>query len=143
MGRPRKSDSWTADLLNERAREYFDKCDSRIRMVATKEGLVPEDHPDPYSIEGLCVDLDITRDDVKAWRKRPDPLGDRARKIHLRITANRVSGALDGTQNSAFAQFMLKNNDPDDYRDRVEVENSVSESTADLFERCIASWLPR
>ena len=143
-GRPRKSESWTAALLNERAREYFDKCDSRTKTVVTKEGdVVDVPHPAPYSIEGLCVYLDVTRYEFDAWRKRDDDLGRRAEKIHLKITANRVTGALDGTQNSSFAQFMLKNNNPDAYRDRVEVENSVDDRVAGILEGALKTWQPR
>lgn len=143
LGRPRKAENWTAELLQERARNYFDKCDSRTRQVVTKDGILQELHPEPYSIEGLCVYLDITRSEFAAWRKRSDDLGRRAEMIHLKITANRVSGALDGTQNSSFAQFMLKNNNPADYKDKVEVENSVSDDVKSIFERSFMQWVPR
>ena len=140
-GRPRKAENWSAALLNERAREYFDRCDSRSRFVfIPKSGIVNIPAPEPYSIEGLCDYLDITRNEFYSWRKRNDPLGIRAQKIHNRITANRVAGALDGTQNSSFAQFLLKNNNPDDYRDKVEVENSVSEQAAGMFEKWSLLW---
>ena len=142
LGRPRKSDNWTAALLNERAREYFDKCDSRTRQELVKGDVVQIAAPEPYSIEGLCVYLDVTRYEFDAWRKKDDELGRRAEKIHLKITANRVTGALDGTQNSAFAQFMLKNNNPEAYRDRVEVENSVDDRVAGILEGALKSWLP-
>ena len=139
-GRPRKEENWTAELLAERARGYFNKCDSRTREEVTKSGLEVVSNPEPYSIEGLCVYLDITRKLFDAWRKRGDDLGERAEKIHLRITANRITGALDGTQNCSFAQFMLKNNDPDQDRDKVEVENTVSEQAASMFEQWSALW---
>ena len=67
-------------------------------------------------------------------------LAQKARMLHQKITENRVSGALDGTQNSAFARFMLVNNNPDDYREKVEVENSVSESVQSIFEMAVGSW---
>lgn len=139
-GRPRKADNWTAEILADRANAYFRKCDSRTRLVATKEGLVPEEHPEPYSIEGLCCYLDITRDVFAGWRKQDSDLGRRAEKIHLAITANRIAGALDGSQNSAFAQFMLRNNDKEAYRDKVEVENTVDDRVASLLDRALASW---
>ena len=140
MGRPRKAENWTAELLNERAREYFDKCDARTKPVPVKDGLIDVPHPIPYSIEGLCDYLDITRSQFAAWRKKDDALGIRAQKIHNKITANRVEGALDGSQNSSFAQFMLKNNNPEDYRDRVEVENSVGREVVGLLEKCVQRW---
>ena len=144
LGRPRKPGNWTAALLNERAREYFDKCDSRTKMVPVKEvGVVEIPHPAPYTIEGLCDYLDITRGLFAAWCKRSDAIGTRAQKIHNKITANRVTGALDGTQNSSFAQFLLKNNNPEDYREKVEVENAVSDQVAGILEGALRTWLPK
>ena len=144
LGRPRKCTSWTAELLNERAREYFDKCDARTKTVVTKDGdLVDVPNPAPYSIEGLCDYLDVTRSQFAAWRKKDDKLGIRAQKIHNKIAANRVEGALDGSQNASFAQFMLKNNNPEDYRDRVEVENTVDDRVAGILEGAMRTWQAR
>ena len=141
LGRPRQADNWTAALLNERAREYFDKCDARTEMVpVAKVGLVEMPKPAPYSIEGLCDYLDITRSQFYSWRKKNDQLGIRAQKIHNKITANRIAGALDGTQNSAFAQFLLKNNNPDEYRDKIEVENPVAAEAISMFTEWAAQW---
>lgn len=140
-GRPRKAENWTAQLLNERAREYFDKCDRRTKLVPVpKVGLEEVPDPAPYSIEGLCDYLDITRQQFYLWRKRSDELGIRAQKIHNKITADRITGALDGRQNSSFAQFLLKNNNPEDYRDKVEVENTVSEQAASMFDKWSELW---
>lgn len=136
LGRPRLFTSWTAELLQQRAREYFEKCDSRTKEEVVKDvGLVAVPHPAPYTIEGLCEYLDITRSQFATWKKKDDALGIRAQKIHNKITNNRVTGALDGTQNASFAQFMLKNNSPEDYREKVEVENTVSEKAASMFEK--------
>lgn len=139
-GRPRKAESWNAQLLQERSREYFDKCDGRTKVVQSKEGPVEVPWPEPYSIEGLCVYLDVPRWQFQKWRKQTDTLGKKAEMVHLRVMANRVCGALDGTQNSTFAQFMLKNNDAENYKEKVEVESSVSEQVAGLLERSLATW---
>lgn len=140
-GRPRKDDNWTAALLLERANEYFRKCDLRVKMVPVpKEGLVESPNPEPYSIEGLCDYLDITRDVFYYWRKKDNELGIRAQKIHNKITANRITGALDGTQNSSFAQFLLKNNNPEDYRDKIEVENTVAAEAMEMFGNWSRQW---
>lgn len=141
MGRPRKAENWTAALLNERAREYFDLCDSRTKKVPVpKVGLIDVPNPKPYSIEGLCDYLDITRQVFYNWQKKNDDLGIRAQKIHNRITADRITGALDGTQNSSFAQFLLKNNNPADYKEKVEVENTISEQAASMFGEWSKQW---
>ena len=61
----------------------------------------------------------------------------------MTIAANRVTGALDGTQNSSFAQFMLKNNTPEAYRDKVEVETDISERSAKMFDEWSKLWAER
>ena len=141
-GRPRKHTTWTAELLAERAREYFNQCDSRMKTVAVKDGVAHIPAPAPYTLEGLCCYLDITVQTFRNWRKMEgdSALAQKARMLHQKITENRVSGALDGTQNSAFARFMLVNNNPDDYREKVEVGNSVSESVQSIFEMAVGSW---
>ena len=139
-GRPRLLENWTAELLHERARGYFNKCDSRTKTEVTKDGVVVVPHPAPYSIEGLCVFLGILRHEFSQWRKRSDDLGRAANLVHQQIMANRVEGALDGNQNSSFAQFMLKNNAPEDYRDKVEVENTISQEAAGIFTAWSAQW---
>ena len=134
-GRPRKYENFTAELLNERANAYFRKCDSRTKIKVTKDGEVVQiPDPMPYSIEGLCSYLDILRSEFAAWRKQDSDLGRRANLIHQTITADRVTGALEGRQNSAFAQFMLKNNNPEEYRDKVDVEHSASSELASIFD---------
>lgn len=139
-GRPRLLENWTAELLYERSRGYFEKCDSRTKVEVTRDGAVVVPHPTPYSIEGLCVFLGILRREFDGWRKRSDDLGRAANLVHQQVMANRVEGALDGNQNSSFAQFMLKNNAPEDYRDKVEVENSISSESAGIFAAWSAQW---
>jgi len=139
-GRPRSDGAWTAAKFNQRSREYFEKCDSRVRVAAVKDGIINVPAPAPYSIEGLCVYLDISRATFRQWRKLDNALGRAVNRAHLIITANRVEGALDGNQNASFAQFLLKNNDPEDYRDRIEVEGSVDPQTQSLLDRALNSW---
>lgn len=141
-GRPRIHTEWTAELLAERALAYFNKCDSRTKTVATRDGLVDVSEPAPYTVEGLCCYLNITVQTFRNWRKGEDAseLAQKARMLHQKITENRVSGALEGTQNASFARFMLTNNNPDEYREKVEVENSVSEQVQSILEMAVGSW---
>lgn len=139
-GRPRKADSWTAALLMSRANEYFDKCDKKTKIVATKSGLEELPDPTPYSIEGLCDYLWILRSEFYAWRKGSSDLARTAQLIHQRITANRITGALRGEQNGSFAQFMLKNNNPEDYRDKMEVESHISDETKNVLSQWSEQW---
>lgn len=139
-GRPRSDGAWTAAKFNQRSRKYFEKCDARTRVAVTKDGPAEVPAPAPYSVEGLCVYLDISRVTFAQWRKLDNALGRAANRAHLTITANRVEGALDGNQNASFAQFLLKNNDAEHYRDRIEVEGSVDPQTQSLLERALGSW---
>lgn len=140
-GRPRKSKSWDTKLLNDRAREYFKKCDDRTKQEVVKEvGLVDVPAPAPYTVEGLCNYLGISTQNFSVWRKKEGDFGDKARLIHQRITDNRVTGALDGTQNSSFARFMLTNNAPEDYKEKVQAEITTDENTRSIFEAWTNSW---
>jgi len=47
---------------------------------------------------------------------------------------------LDGTQNPSFAQFMLKNNASEHYKEKVEVENTVSEKAVSLLNQWSEKW---
>lgn len=139
-GRPRKPCNWTAETLTDAAEKYFEKCDSKTKYVVTKEGVEKVPAPAPYSIEGLCCFISVLRRDFYLWRKRGDELGEAAEMIHQMITANRIEGALEGTQNHAFAQFLLKNNAPESYRDKIELENSISQEAATMFNEWSGKW---
>lgn len=139
-GRPKKSSSWTAKQLNDSAVYYFDKCDARTRTKVVKDGVVTIKDPAPYTVEGLCNHLGITTVTFRDWCRRTDSLGEKARMLRQRIAENRVTGALDGRQNASFARFMLTNNHADDYRERVEVENSVGEEAKSMFDEWRRLW---
>lgn len=139
-GRPRKPCNWDAKSLLEAAKGYFDKCDSATKYVVTKEGVEKVPAPAPYSIEGFCCHISILRRDFYLWRQRDDELAEAAEMIHQTITANRIEGALTGTQNHAFAQFLLKNTNAEDYRDKVEVENSVAAEALSMFSEWSRQW---
>jgi hypothetical protein len=140
VGRPRKSENFDAQSLADAAQRYFDKCDSRTKEVMTKDGIERISSPAPYSIEGLCSYIGVLRNTFYTWRQREDELGFQAELIHQMITANRMEGALDGTQNSSFAQFLLKNNNSEHYRDRVEIEGSVAADAVSMFTEWSRMW---
>lgn len=139
-GRPRKVISWTADALADAAKKYFNKCDSRTKTVVTKEGIETIPNPAPYSIEGFCSYISILRNEFTRWRKGDDDLAYQAELIHQMITANRMEGALDGTQNPSFAQFLLKNNNAEHYKDKIEVENSINAEAVSMFQAWSDQW---
>lgn len=126
-GRPRKNNSWTAELLRKRANEYFRNCDNETKTVLTKQGdLVEIDNPRPYTIEGLCVALGIARETFRQWQNRDGELKEAAQEIHLRIAENHIVSAARGDTNSAMAQFILKVYEPAEYTEKKQEENSSS-----------------
>lgn len=132
---PEKPDSWTAKNLLERAEEYFKRCDSRTKTVYTQDGEFEEPNPIPYTVEGLCNFLGIVQSTFWKWKKDDNNLElyEAANMLHQKIMENRLVGALDVTQNQAFARFVLLNNDREHYRDKVEVEAGVSAEVASIF----------
>ncbi len=134
-GRPKASHTWTPKQLNDAAAAYFGRCDERIRKTPVgKDGdIIDLPWPAPYTVEGLCNHLGITSVTFRNWRERQDKLGDKARMLHQKIADNRITGGLDGTQNSSFARFMLTNNNAEDYREKVDVKASVDENLTSIF----------
>jgi hypothetical protein len=126
--------------IMDAASEYFSWCDSRTKTVAGKSGPYTVDDPRPYTIEGLCCFLDITTATYYNWKKQPDDLGAAVERIHQRIIANRVEGALDGRQHAGMAQFMLKNNDPEHYREKIEVANTIADGDRAMLEAWSSMW---
>jgi hypothetical protein len=141
-GRPRKEANWTGALLLKHSKYYFDKCDSRTRKAVTKLGAVVDiPCPAPYTIEGLCLHLGIATTTFRRWWEEG---GARSKAIGLlrqKITENRVVGALDGVQNPSFARFMLTNNNPEEYAEKVNVESSVDPKLASIFDAIVANKL--
>lgn len=131
-GRPRKDENWSHELLSERSERYFSKCDSRVKEVLTKEGIVQMANPAPYSIEGLCCYLDVSRDTFTDWLKMPDDIGDAARRAYLQILANQVESGIDG-KSAALTQFILKNTAPQYYQDKSETQVGMDQSLSELF----------
>ena len=140
-GRPRKETNWTAEILRARANEYFLACDRRTEPRLLKTGEVAfAPSPRPYTVEGLCADLEIPCETFATWRVGGGRLGETAELIFQRIVANRVEGALSGKQNGSVATFLLKNMNPKNYRDRVELEANLSDDAKDLIEGWMDAW---
>ena len=132
---------WSADVLQDRAAKYFEKCDSRVKTDVDKDGnvlTVPD--PRPYTIEGLCCYLKVTRRTFLKWIKEGGELGERAELIREEIIANRVEGALEGRLNAGFARFTLFNQDPENFKEKVNVENSFSPEASAVLQSWMHGW---
>ena len=140
-GRPKKVENFSAADLHDKAKAYFTLCDNRRKEVLTAKGdVVSVADPRPYSIEGLCCYMNILRRDFDRWCKLDNSLGRAALMVRQMITADRIDGAACGRQNPSFAQFMLKNNASENYKDKVEIENSVTSETADMLNNWREQW---
>ncbi len=122
MARPRKIK--TASDLRERAERYFAVCDSHEEERFFESGPKTVKAPLPYTVEGLCNALKITRRDWNNYCHREDALGVAAQMTAQRISENRVVGGLTGKQNANLVKFLLSNNDPDNYQEKQEVKHS-------------------
>jgi len=110
-GRPPKWDD--PDRMEEAIDAYFAKCDTRIipTLVNRPKGkvLLRVPRPEPYTIQGLAVFLDLTTDGLYKYGKKPAFVLTikRARAV---IEANAVMHMLDGDGPVAGQIFNLKNN---------------------------------
>ena len=139
-GIQKREDFWSPENIEKFSGEYFSACDRRMKSVVTKDGVEEVPDPRPYTLEGLCCYLRISSPTFRKWLKDPDLVGEAARTAHQRIIADRIEGALSGRQHAGFAQFWLKNQDPDNYRDKVEVDHSVSGEAANMFDAWSEMW---
>ena len=104
MARPRKFDN--AGDLQEKIESYFIKC---------------EDEKKPYTVSGLCVHLDVTRETLSQYEKKKE-FSDTIKKAKTMIENWIEENALLNKLNSVVAIFNLKNNFG--WKDKQELEHS-------------------
>jgi hypothetical protein len=101
---------------------YFAYCDSRTKDIVLKNGDSKNiAFPRPYTVLGLCVHLDITRDTLLEYEKQNE-LSDTVKKAKTKIELNKQEGMLDNTWNTAGVIFDLKHNHG--WKDKTEIEHS-------------------
>ena len=122
-GRPLKFK--TAEEMEESINNYFSECDNNTVEVYSKkqQEIVEMKMPIPYTIEGLCSVLDVTRKTLLNYENKDEFLHT-IKKAKKDILRNQVEAGLIGTANNAMTMFLLKNNH--DYVDKKEV---VQETT--------------
>lgn len=107
-GRPLKFK--TVEELEEKIAAYFADCDSKvIRRVIDKNGGVIEEITRPYTITGLALALDTSRETLIEYGER-DEYVDTIRRAKLKCQNYVVEGALVNQLNSTFSIFNMKNN---------------------------------
>lgn len=107
MSRPLKFES--AEELAERINEYFYSCDTRMKVVFTKEGDMMEvPDPKPYTISGLAYFLGTNRQTLLNYEQK-DEFFDTIRAAKARIEMF-VEESLWTPKIATGVMFNLKNN---------------------------------
>ena len=121
VGRPPKFK--TVPEMQSAIDEYFDYCDNRVIKVYSKslEDVVEINKPEPYTIEGLCLALDMSRRALLDYEKK-DKFLHTIKKAKLKVQRSIVLHSLES--NPAGAIFNLKNNFG--YKDKTETDVNVS-----------------
>lgn len=125
------------DDLAAKIEEYFAYCDEGEEVpIVRKHGVHYVKRQIPYTVPGLAVFLGYcSRNSIFDLKQDPAHSGTIKRAL-TKIEDQRVSKALNGEQESRFAQFDLKNNFG--YKDSQEVTNvnlNVQLSDGDLQQR--------
>lgn len=110
--------------------EYFNCCDNNPLIKIEFNGKdaerceVPTQRP--YTIEGLCLHLDIDRRTLLNYSKKKgyEEFFHVIQRAKRKITDQYVSFGLAGGYNANLVRFLLSNNT--EYKDKVEVENKGS-----------------
>jgi hypothetical protein len=123
VGRPRKYK--TPKEMQERIEAYFAKCDARmVKMVinqGNKKGLVDVPKPEPYTVQGLAVFLDLTTEGLLEYEAREE-FSATIKIAKAEIEADKVVHMLDGDGATVGYIFDLKNNHG--WKDKQEIEHS-------------------
>ena len=119
-GRPPK---YTAvEEMEEKIEAYFAKCDARIVRMLVNQGnkkvLGDVPKPEPYTVQGLAVALDLTTKGLLDYEEKGKFCAT-IKKAKSRIEANKVTHMLDGDGYGAGYIFDLKNNHG--WRDKQDV----------------------
>lgn len=104
LGQPLR---FTPDELENKIVDYFKWVDEENvqRKLRRFEG----EKLKPYTITGLCVYLDICRDTLIEYGKRPD-YADAVKRAKLKVENYVEEGLLNGSVNAIGGIFNLKNN---------------------------------
>jgi hypothetical protein len=95
--------------MMERIRTYLARHagDTIDRINFTKDGRVDVPVPIPPSINGLSVDIGITRETLYQWGKINQEISDTLRKITAKYEEILKENGLSDRYNAGFAKFLL------------------------------------
>lgn len=125
IGNSGRSKAWeTPEALQSDIDAYFKECDDNKRRIYNKK--TEEEHeidfPIPYTIEGLCLALDCSRDTLLNYEKKKgyEDFFDTIKRAKLKIQKQKVELGLLGLSTPSVTIFDLKNNHG--YKDKQERE---------------------
>lgn len=130
-GQPKKFDS--PEQLQTYIDKYFTWCDNnpiREQNWVGKEGSeVYKDKQRPYTIEGLCLHLDIDRATLLNYQKKEgyEEFFNIITRAKRKITENNILYGLTGEYNARLVQFLLSNNT--EYKQQETHELNLGEDT--------------
>ena len=104
----------SVEELENALEEYFQKCDNNTENVydKVKQTIVSVNKPKPYTIEGVCIVLNCSRQTLLNYEKEEgyEAYFDTIKRAKLKILQNKVERGLMGDAPPAFAIFDLCNN---------------------------------
>ena len=122
-GRPRKYQS--VEEMERAMEAYFLKCDKRTKQVVTgphtNRKIEKVKMPEPYTIQGLAVALDLTTHGLDLYEEREEFITT-VKRAKAAIEANKVIHMLDGDGFGAGYIFDLKHNHG--WTDKHEIEHT-------------------
>lgn len=130
-GRPKKYN--TVDEMQVLIDEYFESCFADVPL-RTKDGDVigfERQQTRPYTITGLCLALDMSRDALLEYQGNKE-FADTISRAKLKIH-NYAEEQLFQSKNPAGVMFNLKNNYG--WKDKTETEVTVNTGIADRLQR--------
>ena len=117
--------------------EYFDFCDNRIVKVysKTQDDVIEINKPEPYTIEGLCLALDLTRAGLLNYEKTKgyEKFFNTVKRAKMRVQKSIVLNSLESQ--AAGPIFNLKNNFG--YKDSQEITGDSDKPLIHIIERVI------
>ena len=126
-GRPRKFQS--VEAMVEKIEAYFLKCDARTKEIVvgphTNRQIKTVDMPEPYTIQGLAVALDLTTKNLLDYEER-DEFCSTVKRAKATIEANKVLHMLDGDGFGAGYIFDLKHNHGWTDKSQLDVKGSMT-----------------
>jgi len=114
VGRPLK---YTKEAFDKKVDEYFKMCDN------TTIGIGDKITSKPYTITGLCLYLDISRETFNNYEAIPEFL-DTIKKAKNKIENYVEEMSLNGLLNPTVSIFNLKNNFG--WKDKTEIDSNVN-----------------